>query len=140
MLNRIIHTEPIKIIIVDDSIMYRRVMKEFLENELSCNIIGEATNGREFLELDCIQNVDVVLMDIHMPILTGLDAIKQLLFTYPKTKVIAVTMYNDKIYMSQLIELGFKACVLKTTFFDDIIPAFEKVLNGEMYFKDDIAI
>jgi len=140
MEKRIIKREPLKIIIVDDSYMYRRVMKEFLENELSCNVIGEAANGREFLELDCIPNVDIVLMDIQMPVLTGLDAVKQMLITHPKTKVIAVTMYNDKVYMSQLIEIGFKACVLKTTFFDDIIPAFDKVLKGGMYFKDDIAI
>ena len=115
-------------------------MKEFLENEMACHIIGEASNGEEFLNLTNIHEADIVLMDIQMPLLSGMDAAKIWTLQYPNSKMIAVTMYNEKIYLNQLIEVGFKGCVLKTRFFEDVILAFDKILRGGMFFNESLSV
>jgi len=136
-----IHSRKVtKIIIVDDSEMYRRVMKEFLRNELNCEVIAEAANGEAFLQLPNIHMADIVLMDLQMPRVNGFQSAQRMSIQHPNVKIIAVTMYTDKIYLSQLIELGFKGCVYKTTFFDDIIPAMHQVLTGGYYFNENIPI
>ena len=135
-----IQMKQMKIIIVDDSEMYRRVMKEFLHNELNCEVIGEASNGEAFLQLSNIAVADIILMDLQMPKLNGFQTAQTISSQIPAVKMIAVTMYTDKVYEQQLKEHGFKGCVYKTTFFDDIIPAMHKVLMGEYYFSENNAI
>jgi len=134
------HSKPIKLIIVDDSEMYRKVMIEFLENELLCKVIDEARNGEAFLQLKTIQLADIVLLDLQMPSVNGFQVAKRMSIQYPNIKIIAVTMYTENVYLDQLVELGFKGCVFKTSFFDEIIPALEQVLGGGYYFNKSLEI
>jgi DNA-binding NarL/FixJ family response regulator len=131
-----------KILIVDDSNLFREALKLFLKNELNCEVIGEAKNGNEFLSImkTIGHFVDIVLMDIQMPELDGITATKKWCLYHPQTKVIAITMYTDKAYLQQLIESGFKGCVYKTSVFEEIITAIKKVLSGDMYFNINIPI
>jgi len=135
-----LHNRKLKLIVVDDSEMYRKVMKEFLHNELDCEVIAEANNGETFLQLPNIAQADIILMDLQMPRVNGFQSAQRMSIQYPQVKMIAVTMYTDSIYLSQLVELGFKGCVYKTKFFDDIIPAMHKVLTGGLYFNEEIPI
>ena len=130
----------IKIIIVDDSTMYRKVIKEFLENELGCEVISQASNGDEFLSLQNIHEADIILMDIQMPKLSGLEIAKLWTYKYPSSKIIAVTMYSEKVYLDQLVEVGFKGCILKSNFFEHIVPAIEYVMAGRIYFNRELQI
>jgi DNA-binding NarL/FixJ family response regulator len=135
-------TKKLKIIIVDDNKSFREAIKLFLTNELNCEVIGEATDGNEFLSLVKTIGylVDIVLMDIQMPQLDGIAATKKWCLRNSQTKVIAVTMYQDKAYLLQLIESGFKGCVFKTSVFAEIVNAIEIVRNGGLYFNTNIPV
>jgi len=133
-------TEKLKIIIVDDNKTFRDAMKLFLVNELKAEIIGEASNGQEFLNLSAIIRADLVLMDIEMPELDGISATKKWCLHNPLTKVIGVTMYTDKVYLLRLVEAGFKGCVFKTNFFNEITKAIETVHCGNLYFNDNLPV
>lgn len=130
--------EKLKILIVDDNKSFREAARLFLENEFSCKVVGEASNGFEFLSM--IKNIkaDIILMDIQMPELDGFTATKEWCFRDLHCNVIAVTMYSDRTYLPRLIESGFKGCVNKMDFFSDIINAIEKVKNGGFYFNGTV--
>ena len=133
-------SKKLKILLVDDNASFRKAVKLFLEKEYNHHIIGEASNGFEFLELIKMTDPDLVLMDIQMPILDGITATKKWCLHNPQTKVIAVTMFTDKIFLQQLIESGFKGCIYKTSFFSEIILAIVKICKGDLYFPKNIQI
>ena len=134
------NTPKLKIIIVDDNDMFRNAVKLYLQNEMKFDIIGEASNGLQFLKLKNIFTADIVLMDIQMPVKDGISAVKEWCLINPKTKVIAVTMFSDKAYLLPLIEAGFKGCIFKTNFFSKIREAIENVMNGNLFFEQDLPI
>ncbi len=133
-------TKKLKILIVDDNNSFREAVKLFLTNELNCEIVGEASNGKEFLQLINPVLADIVLMDIQMPELDGITATKKWCLIYPHTKVIAVTMFTEKAYLQPLIEAGFRGCIFKTNFFSEIFHAIDEVSKGGFYFNRDIPI
>ena len=133
-------TEKIKLIVVDDNKTFRDAVKLFLTNEYNVNIIGEASNGIEFLNLMEIIQSDIVLMDIEMPDLNGIAATKKWCLRNPYTKVIAVTMYSDQAYLLSLIEAGFKGCVFKNSFFNEIGKAIDTVHSGGLYFNNNMPV
>jgi len=134
------NNSKIKIIIVDDCLMFQRVMKEVLVKEINCEIIGEASNGEEFLLLDNIHVADIILMDIKMPKLNGFETAKKVTYLYPNAKLIAVTMFSEKIYLDQIVKAGFKGGILKSNFFNNISPAIERVMSGHFYFANDFEL
>ncbi len=129
-----------KIVIIDDSYTFREGLRFFLENQLHHEVIGEASNGKEFLELEAVPSSDIVLIDIEMPELNGIEAIQKYLSNYPFLRAIAITMYTDQVYLKQLIEVGFKGCVFKKSLFEHLEEAIELVSHGKFYFPEDIAI
>ena len=130
----------IKVILVDDNETFRNAEKIFLQNELNCQILSEFSNGLQFLNSQDIHQADIVLMDIQMPEMDGVTATKNWCLLNPRTKVIAVTMFSDKAYLVQLIEAGFKGFIFKAKFFDEIAKAFDVVINGGLYFNDEIPL
>jgi two-component system response regulator NreC len=133
-------SKRLKIIIVDDNISFRNAVKLFLQNEMNCEIIGEISDGKEFLKLKNINRADLVLMDIQMPEKDGITATKEWCLLNPRTKVIAITMFTDKAYLLPLIEAGFKGCIYKTNFFSKIRDVFQKVLDSGIYFEQEMPI
>ncbi len=134
------NTPNLKIIIVDDNDMFRNAVRLYLQNEMNFDIIGEASDGLQFLKLKNIFTADIVLMDIQMPVKDGITTVIEWCLINPKTKVIAVTMFTDKAYLLPLIEAGFKGCVFKTNFFSKIREAIENVMKGNLYFEQDLPI
>jgi DNA-binding NarL/FixJ family response regulator len=130
----------LKFIIVDDNADFRQGLKELLESEYSSQVIDYATNGREFLNL--IQNfkADIILMDLFMPELSGFEAAKPFIWSFPQSKVLANTLYIDKVNIKQLIEIGFKGCIYKQYIFEEIEVAVKTVLEGKLYFPDYLKI
>ena len=133
-------TERLKIFIVDDNRSFRDAAKQYLKNELNHEIIGEASNGAEFLEKVKTLNPDIVLMDLQMPEIDGIAAAKKWNIINSTGKVLAVTMFTEKAYLLRLIESGFKGCIFKTRFFADIVKAINTVYHGELYFPIDLPI
>ena len=131
-------SKKIKIILVDDSEAFRTCMKRFLEAEFNAEIIGEAATGLEFLKLNNIAQADVVLMDLMMPEKGGYETAFEATSNYRNVKIIAVTNQYEIAYLNEILESGFKACVFKNNFFNEIIPTIEKVMKGEYYAPETI--
>jgi DNA-binding NarL/FixJ family response regulator len=132
--------KKLRILIIDDNRSFRLAVRQFLTNELNYEVVGEASDGTEFLKLMKSVNVDIVLMDIQMPELDGITVTKRWCLTHTQTKIIAVTMFTEKAYLQTLIEAGFKGCVFKTNFFTEIINAIDAVSKGKIYFDKNMPI
>jgi DNA-binding NarL/FixJ family response regulator len=130
--------ENTNIIIVDDHKIFRDGLILLLSNFDFVSVVGEAANGEEFLEL--IDNVkpDIVLMDINMPKMNGIEATKQALKKYPELKVIALTSFADDEYIEQMISAGVEGYMLKRSDIEDFEKAIKKVAGGGSYFSAEI--
>ncbi len=126
------------IIIVDDHKLFREGLKFFLENSLGYEIIAVASNGKEFLSLPNLREANIVLLDIRMPEMGGVEAAEKVLLDYNYLKIIAITMYKDDAYLKQLLEVGFKGCVFKGDIYAEIGEAMETVLQFKYFFPKNI--
>lgn len=128
----------IKILLVDDCDSFRFAVRNFFSEKEGFEIIGEAVNGEEVLKLREIYDADIILMDINMPVLDGIEATKRLIWEYSKAKIIAVTMNKKTAYLLKLIHTGFRGCVFKDEVFERITDAIKTVLTGKYYFPQNI--
>lgn len=126
------------IIIVDDHALFREGMKLLLETEEMGEVIGEAENGQEFLDLLKIQKPDLVLMDIEMPTMDGLEATKKALAIYPDLKILMLTMLCQRNNYTDVINAGAMGFVLKTSGKQELERAINTVIGGESYFSNKI--
>lgn len=132
--------DHIKTIIVDDIETMHTALREFVEEELNHKVIAEAYNGLEFLELNNNHTADIILMDVEMPVMDGIEAAKKVLWDYPYLRIIAITMYQEKVYLQKLIEAGFKGCIFKQNIFHELERAVSTVMNDKIYFPDNIKL
>lgn len=130
----------IKIILVDDNDPFRYALKNLLVNKFNAEIIGEAQSGAEFNKLTNLHLADVILMDIMMHDIDGISLTKEKLWRNNHLKFIAITMHYDKVYLTTLIETGFRGCVFKSNIFFEIIAAIETVIAGNLYFPKYILL
>ncbi len=128
------------LIIVDDHLIFRHGIKSMLEIENIATVIGEASNGIEFIELLSHVKPDLVFMDIDMPFMNGLDATQNALKIFPDLKIIALTMYSDEEYYYKMIDRGVKGFLLKTSGINEIENAIRKVMMGETHFSNEILV
>jgi len=124
------------IIIVDDHQIFRQGVKSIVTSENIANVIGEANNGEEFLKLLTYLNPDLVLLDIDMPEMNGLEASKKALKLYPDLKIIAFTMFGDEEYFIGMIKLGAVGYILKSSDISELEKAIQVTMNGEKYFSN----
>jgi DNA-binding NarL/FixJ family response regulator len=129
-----------KIIIVDDQPHFRESLRAYLAEELGYEVIGEAQSGLEFFELPGIPKADIVLMDIKMPDLSGIEVSKRILWKFNHLKIIAITMYKDKAYLKELIEAGIRGFVHKTVIYSEIQQAISDVINNKLHFPLDLML
>lgn len=130
----------IKVILVDDNEPFRNALKNLLVNKFHIEIIGEASCGAEFDKLSNLHLADVILMDLMITDTDGITLTKKALWTNSHLKFIAITMHNDKVYLTTLIEAGFKGCVFKSNIFSEIPNAIETVMAGKIYFPENISL
>jgi DNA-binding NarL/FixJ family response regulator len=129
-----------EIIIVDDNAAFREDLKFFLEQKLNHKVIAEAESGEQFLEMKKKLQSDIVLMDISMKQLDGFETAKRITTVYPYLKIIAITMYMEKVYLIKLVESGFRGCVFKNDIFHSLDLAIHEVFEGKVYFPDEIEL
>lgn len=129
---------PHKILIVDDHKLFREGLSFVISQLDGCQVVGEASNGREFLDLLDKLEVDIVLMDISMPGIDGIDATTKALEQYPNLKVIALTMFCDEEYYYKMIQAGVSGYILKESGKDELANAIKTVINGENYFSQKL--
>lgn len=130
--------ERINIFIVDDHELFRDGLKLVLSDLDYDFCITEASDGQEFLRKMEEPSPDIVLMDINMPVLNGIETTKRALEKQPGLKVIAVTMYGEENYYMQMIETGVKGIILKKSGKHELEQAILEVLNGGSYFSQEI--
>ena len=126
-------TKP-KIIIVDDHVLFREGIKLLIEGEGIGEIIAEAENGQEVLDLLKTQNPDLVLMDVEMPVMDGLKATMLALAITPGLKILMFSMYYEQEYYSAMINSGARGFVMKTSGKQELEKAIRTVIRGENYF------
>jgi len=129
--------EKLKIILVDDHDMFRDGIKALLTKNNFAEIIGEASNGAEFLGLIETRYPDIVLMDISMPVMNGLEATKKATQKYPNIKILILSMISDEEHYYYMIHCGAKGYVLKTARQEELIHAINTVTMGDNYFTSE---
>ncbi|WP_321373727.1 response regulator transcription factor [uncultured Draconibacterium sp.] len=125
-------------IIVDDHKIFRDGLIMLLSNFDFVSVVGQASNGEEFLELLESVTPEIVLMDINMPKMNGIEATKHALNKYPEIKIIALTSFADDEYIEQMISAGVEGYMLKRSDIEDFEKAIKKVAAGGSYFSSEI--
>ena len=131
-------TKKIKIIIAEDHALYRDGLKTMLSSISDFDIIGEAENGSSLIKLFEFHKPDIVLMDINMPILNGIEATKFVTTHFNDTKVIALTMNDEKSSIMDMMDAGANGYVLKSEDKEEIIKAINAVIDGEDYYSKNV--
>lgn len=121
----------IRVVLADDHSVVRKGVREFLEEEPDIDVIGEASDGLQAVELATELQPDVIVMDIKMPQLSGVDATKRIRSAAPKVRVLALTAYDDDPYIFGLLEAGASGYVLKTAESSELIRAIRAVAAGQ---------
>jgi DNA-binding NarL/FixJ family response regulator len=128
-----------RVIIVDDHDLARAGLREILSAEPSVKIVGEASTGQEALKLCRELLPDVVLMDIRMPEMDGLDATRAIKDAHPRISVLLLTMHADPDYLLKALKAGAAGYVLKEAPHDELISALQRVLSGDSPLDPDLS-
>lgn len=131
--------KKIRVLVVDDHVIVRDGICALLALAGDIEVVGEAGDGMEALELARKLKPDVVLMDIAMPVLGGMEATRRICKELPETKVLALTQYDDKEYVFPLIEAGALGFISKTAASSDLTSAIRYVYRGESYLSPGVA-
>jgi len=128
-----------KILLVDDHEMVRLGLKSYLDLQEDVEVVAESSNGREGVELALELRPDVIIMDIVMPEMNGIEATMAILETWPEAKILILTSYldNEKIY--PVLDAGAKGYMLKTSSADEILHAIRKVARGEIAIETEVS-
>ena len=129
-----------RLYIVDDHKLFREGLKLLLSTQDFVQHIYEASNGKEFVENLSFVDCDVVLMDIEMPEMNGVEATEVALRMKPDLKIIVLSMYGDEQYYYKMVDAGVKGFVLKNSGIEKVITAIHKVAAGENYFSEELLI
>lgn len=127
-----------KIILVDDHTLFRNGLRILLNNLKNYQVIGEAENGKAFIELIENTKADIVLLDIDMPVMDGIEATKLALQKYPDLKIITLSMYGEEDYYYKMVDAGVKGFLLKNSDMNEMKEALETVYNGGNYFSSEL--
>lgn len=129
----------IKVLIVDDQSLIREGLTMMLNLYNTVSIVGEATNGKEAMEILEREKVDLVLMDIRMPIIDGVEATKIIKERYPDIKVLILTTFNEDEYIFEGLKNGADGYLLKDISSEELVKAIETVYEGNILLQPDVA-
>jgi len=130
--------EKLKLIIVDDHKLFREGLKLLLRNLDEVGEVWEAADGEIFLQMIRTCDPDLVLMDIEMPRVNGIDATTKALEQFPDMKIIALSMYGDEEYFQKMVDAGVCGFLMKNSEFSEVKKAIQNVVQGNNYFTEEI--
>ncbi|MCR5720410.1 MAG: response regulator transcription factor, partial [Lachnospiraceae bacterium] len=125
----------IKVMVVDDHAIMREGLKQLLEHDGSIEIVGEAVNGEECINKLQSLSVDVLLLDINLPIMSGLDVLKVIKSKHIPVKVLFLTVHDEIEYLMKAYDIGFDGYIMKDSGYHEIMNAINSVMKGEMYIQ-----
>ena len=129
----------IRVLVVDDHTILRDGLCALLASTGDIEVVGEAANGRDALHMTGELQPDIVLMDIHMPVMSGLEATRFIRDEFPSVKIIALTQYEDKEYVFPMIEAGAQGFISKTSASSELGSGIRSVYQGDSYLSPAIA-
>ena len=130
--------EKVRVLLVDDHTVVRRGLRKILESTPQIEVVGEIGNGTEALAATTSLHPDVVLMDVSLPGLNGIEATRRISATVPDAKVLMLSMHADEQYVGQSLAAGAKGYLLKDADDQDLVAAVMAVRRGETYFSDTL--
>ncbi len=131
--------EKIKLLVVDDHTIVREGISALLELSPETEVLGEAANGKEALEMVKKLSPDVVLMDIIMPIMDGLEATRYICKDYPAVKVLVLTQYDDREHVFEVVEAGAVGFIDKSTVSSELVRGIRAVHRGDSFLSPQVA-
>ncbi len=131
--------ERIRVMLAEDHSMVRQGLKQLIELESDIKVVAEAANGEEAVSYFFIEQPDIVLMDINMPKLNGLQALEAIKQKNPDAKIIMLTIHQDREYLFKALQLGANGYVLKDADGAVLVEAIRKVYQGEAYIQPNMA-
>ncbi|MGB0933153.1 MAG: response regulator [Lishizhenia sp.] len=129
-----------KIIIADDHYLVSTGVQSILEPQDNFEVLATFSNGKEVLDFCENNRVDIVILDINMPVMNGIKCSKKLKKHFPQIKILILTMYNRKKFVSELMKIGVDGCVQKDKSGEDLIKALNNIVEGKSYFEDEIEV
>ena len=129
----------LRILLADDHAVVRQGFKMILSAQPDMEIVGEAGNGREAVELAEELRPDVVVMDVAMPELNGIEATRRLVASTPHTRVVALSMHKDSVYVREILRAGARGYLLKDSVAADLVAAVRAVAAGEGYLSPAVS-
>jgi two-component system response regulator NreC len=131
--------QPIRILLADDHTIVRDGLRALLERQPDMVVVAEAGDGRECVQLAAIHNPDVVMMDVAMPGMNGIEAARRILADNPKSAVVMLSMHRDESYVLRSLKAGARGYLLKDSPRDDVLAAIRAVADGRSWLSGKIA-
>jgi DNA-binding NarL/FixJ family response regulator len=129
-----------RVLIADDHGIVRDGVRSILTHELGMDVVGEAADGKEAVRLAREVQPDLIIMDINMPGMNGIEATRMICHDMPDVKIVVLSMYSDKRYVMEMLSLGVSAYLLKDCASRELSVAIDKVLHHKTYISPDVGI
>jgi len=129
----------LKVLIVEDHLIVREGLRALINQQADMEIVGEAENGKAAIELARKLKPDVIIMDVSMPGMNGIEATRQIKTEMPDIKVIALSAYDNREYVMGMVKAGVSGYLLKDCAFEELISAIRTVLQNKSYLSPDVA-
>jgi two-component system, NarL family, response regulator NreC len=130
-----VSTKTIRILLADDHTVMRSGLRLLLERQPNLQVVGEAADGRQAVDMAAAEKPDVVVMDIAMPHLNGVEAARQIALRSPETAIVILSMHSDESYVIRSLKAGARAYLLKDSAEADLIAAIHAITEGKSYFS-----
>jgi len=132
-------SKKVTIVLVDDHAVVRAGVRRLLEQEALFEVIGEAESGEKAYQMFGELKPDVMVMDLSMPGMGGLEAIRRILMRHERARILVLSMHEDLSFANQALKLGAKGYLIKNTLGDDLVKSIQTVSRGEVFLSDEIA-
>lgn len=130
---------PVRIVLADDHVIVRSGLRLLLERNPDFTVVGEANNGREAITLTGQLHPDLIAMDIAMPLLNGIEAVKRISEEHPRTAVLILSMHSDEAYILRALKAGARGYLLKDSAETDLIGAVKAISSGTAFFSPAVS-
>jgi two-component system response regulator NreC len=131
--------KKLRILLADDHVVMRKGLRALLERQSNLDVVGESENGRETIDLAASLRPDVVIMDVSMPILNGIEATKTIVTRHPQISVIILSMHVDESYVMRALKAGARAYLLKDSAPADLMNAIQAVSQNKSFFSPKVS-
>ena len=129
----------LRVLLADDHIVMRSGLRALLDRQSNLEVVGESENGRETVELAASLNPDVIVMDVGMPVLNGIEATKAIVHQHPATGVVILSMHADESYVMRALKAGARGYLLKDSAATDLMSAIQAISQGKSFFSPKVS-